>query len=71
MKPMTAEQIAKYLQSYGFIRSHGVGSHRGYFNPETGKRTVIPFHSKKTLPQGTLIAICKQAAIPKPPRLRR
>jgi predicted RNA binding protein YcfA (HicA-like mRNA interferase family) len=46
MKPMNAAQIMKYLQEHGFIKSHGVGSHRGMFNPQTGKRTVIPFHGK-------------------------
>jgi predicted RNA binding protein YcfA (HicA-like mRNA interferase family) len=68
MKPMNAAQIMKYLQEHGFIKSHGVGSHRGMFNPQTGKRIVIPFHGKEPLPQGTLLAICRQAGVPKPQR---
>ena len=68
MKPLNAEQMAEYLRGVGFIKSHGVGSHRGMFNPVTGRRTVIPFHGKEPLPQGTLIAICRQAGVPRPPR---
>lgn len=68
MKPLNAAQMAEYLRGFGFIKSHGVGSHRGMFNPVTGRRTVIPFHGKEPLPQGTLIAICRQAGVPRPPR---
>ena len=68
MKPLNADQVAAYLRKFGFIRSYGVGSHRGMFNPETRKRTVIPFHGKEPLPQGTLNAIFRQAGVPKPQR---
>lgn len=68
MKPLNARQIAEYLRGLGFVPSHGVGSHRGMFNPVTGKCTVIPFHGNEPLPQGTLNAICRQAGVPKPQR---
>lgn len=68
MKPLTADETEAYLRQYGFERGHGVGSHQGWFNPETGRTTVVPHHGNKTLPQGLLNAIFNQAGIPKPRR---
>ena len=68
MKPMTARQAEAWIKSQGCVRSHGVGSNRGWINPSNGKYTVIPFHGNKTLPQGTLIAIFNQLGIEKPKR---
>ena len=68
MKPMNARQVEAHLRAHGFIRSHGVGSHRGWFNPVTNRYVVVPHNGNRTLPQGTLNAIFNQAGIPKPPR---
>ena len=68
MKPLTARQVEEYLRAAGFVPSHGEGGHRGWFNPATRRRTVIPFHGNRVLPQGILIAIFNQAGIPKPRR---
>ncbi len=38
------------------------GSHRIYFNEETKRRVVVPFH-KEDLPIGTLLEILKEAGI--------
>ena len=68
MKPLTAREVEGYLRANGFVRSHGVGSHQGWFNPNTGRSTVVPFHGNRTLPQGLLMAIFNQAGIAKPKR---
>jgi len=68
MKPLTPRQVEAHLRANGFIRSHGVGSHRGWFNPVTNRYTVVPHHGNAPLPQGTLNAIFNQAGIPKPSR---
>jgi len=68
MKPMTASEVEAHLKANGFVRGHGVGSHRGWYNPDTGRSTVVPFHGGRVLPQGTLQAIFNQAWIPKPKR---
>lgn len=64
MKPMTAAQVEALLRNNGFVRGHGSGSHRGYFNPVTGRQTVVPYHGNRTLPQGLLLGIFRQAGIP-------
>lgn len=68
MKPLTAKEVEAHLRANGFVRSHGVGSHRGWFNPKTGRLTVVPSHGNKTLQQGLLNAIFSEAGIPKPKR---
>ena len=67
-KPLTAKQVEDILHKAGFIRSHGVGSHRGWFDPASGRHVTIPFHGGRTLPQDTLLAIFRQAGIAKPQR---
>jgi len=68
MKPLTAKQVEEILSVHGFVRKFGVGSHFGWYNPITKRRTVVPHHANRILPQGMLIAIFRQAGIPKPPR---
>ncbi len=68
MKPLTARQVEEILRQNGFVRIVGTGSHVGWFNAATGKRTVVPHHGNRTLGQGLLNAIFNQAGIPKPQR---
>lgn len=66
MKPLTAREVESILREHGFVRCHGVGSHNGWYNPDTGRSTVVPFHGNRTLQQGLLNAIFNEAGIPKP-----
>ena len=68
MKPLNAVQVEAILRANGFIRSHGKGSHFGWFNPVTGRTTTVPHHGNRTLLQGTLNGIFNEAGIPKPKR---
>ncbi|MDQ3259599.1 MAG: type II toxin-antitoxin system HicA family toxin, partial [Pseudomonadota bacterium] len=61
---LTSKDVIKILERKGFVLDHTSGSHRVYFNAETNRRAVVPFHNKD-LPIGTLIAILKAAAIPR------
>jgi predicted RNA binding protein YcfA (HicA-like mRNA interferase family) len=56
--------IIKVLEKKGFVLDRSKGSHRLYYNLDTKRRVVIPFH-KKDLPKGTLFEILKQAGINK------
>jgi predicted RNA binding protein YcfA (HicA-like mRNA interferase family) len=62
---MLPKEIVRYLEKngFGFIKSNG--SHRKYYNPTTGKTTVVPYHDKPLKP-GTEKAILKQAGLDKP-----
>jgi len=68
MKPLTAKEVEDILVEHGFVCKSSVGSHFGWYNPVTGRRTLVAHHGNRTLPQGTLNAIFNQAGIPKPKR---
>lgn len=60
--PMTPAEMAKLLEANGFRFERANGSHRFYRNPETGKTTTVPYHSKDLKP-GIEKAILKQAGL--------
>lgn len=61
--PMTPKEIIRILKKNGFkeIRQPGT-SHLRMVNPETGKQTTVPMHSKE-LGKGLEQAILKQAGL--------
>jgi predicted RNA binding protein YcfA (HicA-like mRNA interferase family) len=59
---LTPKQVISILTQKGFIFDRSSGSHYIYYNPDTGRKAVIPFHNKD-LPKGTLNQILKQAGI--------
>ena len=61
--PMTPKEMVKYLKANGFeeVRQTGT-SHLRLRNPQTGKQTTVPMHSKE-LKKGTEQAILKQAGL--------
>ncbi|MEM8718346.1 MAG: type II toxin-antitoxin system HicA family toxin [Cyanobacteria bacterium P01_G01_bin.39] len=58
---LTARQVIKQLKKAGFIEIGQTGSHLKLFNRETRRTAIIPVHSNKIIPLGTLKAIEKQA----------
>ena len=68
MRPLSAREVEDLLRQNGFVRITGKGSHVGWFNPQTGRRTVVPHHGAGKLGQGLLNAIFNQAGMPKPRR---
>lgn len=60
--PMTSKEMIKYLEKNGFKAVSQNGSHVKLSNPDTGKQTIVPYHSK-TLKKGLEQAILKQAGL--------
>ncbi|HEC99032.1 MAG TPA: type II toxin-antitoxin system HicA family toxin [Proteobacteria bacterium] len=62
---MKYRELAKKLRGFGCyeVQRRGGGSHRKWFNPESGKGTVIPDWGDKDLKHGTIKAILKQLGI--------
>ena len=57
-------KVIRKLRKAGFVFDrHAKGSHEIWYNPQTHRRTVIPNHSGKDIPKGTLRAIIQQAAL--------
>lgn len=59
---ITPGRLIKILKSLGFQFDHSTGSHFIFYNPETKKRAVVPYHAKD-LPKGTIMTILKEAGI--------
>jgi predicted RNA binding protein YcfA (HicA-like mRNA interferase family) len=60
---VTAPALARAQEKEGFLLSRSKGSHRIYHQPETGKRVVLPYHSGRTIPPGTLANTLREAGI--------
>lgn len=62
---MRYKEIAKLLRSMGCyeIPRRSGGSHRKWFNPGSGRGTVIPDWGDKDLKKGTVKAALKQLGI--------
>ncbi|MEZ4862142.1 MAG: type II toxin-antitoxin system HicA family toxin [Caldilineaceae bacterium] len=59
---LTPRAIIKLLEEHGFILDRVRGSHHIYYQPESGRRAVVPMH-RQDLPRGTMLSILKQAGI--------
>ncbi|MCA1623870.1 MAG: type II toxin-antitoxin system HicA family toxin [Acidobacteria bacterium] len=61
---MTAREVETLLRQYGFQLLSQKGSHRKWRHPEKGLQVIVPGHSNRTLPLGTLRNILVAAEIP-------
>lgn len=62
LSSFSPKKLIKILKEFGFKLDHPTGSHFIFYNPQTKKRAVIPYHLKD-LPKGTLMSILKEAGI--------
>ncbi len=62
---LSSNHLIKILIGKGFIFKRSKGSHHIYYNSATNKTVSVPLHGNKDLKKGTLLAILKQAGIPK------
>ena len=60
---LTAKQVIKQLKDAGFIAIGQTGSHLKLFHQETRRTAIVPIHSNKIIPMGTLKAIEKQSGV--------
>ena len=60
---LTAKEVIKQLKNNGFVEVKQTGSHLKLFNPDTKRTTIVPIHSSKIIPIGTLKSIEKQSKV--------
>ncbi len=60
---LNAKQVITQLKDAGFVEVSQSGSHLKLFNTETRRTVIVPVHTSKVLPLGTLKSIEKQADI--------
>lgn len=61
---LTAKELLRILQQFGFEVDHATGSHYILYRKENKLRAVVPYH-KKDLSPGTLLSILRAANISK------
>ena len=59
---LTPRTVLRMLRDAGFTVDHQTGSHVVLYQPSSGRRVVVPIHSR-SMPRGTLLAILKQAGL--------
>lgn len=64
IRVFNAREIERLLSSYGFVLISQKGSHKKWRNLSTGRQVIVPFHSGRNLPLGTLRNILTNAEIP-------
>lgn len=64
LRVFTAREIERVLSKYGFTLISQKGSHRKWRNFTTGRQVIVPSHSGRNLPVGTLRNILTNAEIP-------
>jgi predicted RNA binding protein YcfA (HicA-like mRNA interferase family) len=57
------QQLIQALERVGFVRKRQKGSHLHMWREADKKRVTVPVHKGKTVPQGTLRAILRDADI--------
>lgn len=61
-KQIKANELVKILERAGFVRRRSRGSHL-ILKHSDGRRTIVPMHSSKNIPIGTLKAILKDVRL--------
>lgn len=56
---LTGKELAKIVETFGFVYSHTTGSHMVYKHTD-GRRTTIPHHSGEEIGPGLLNKIIKK-----------
>ncbi len=59
---VTSKKLIKILKTFGFELDHFTGSHFIFYNRQTKKRQLVPYHIKN-LPKGTLMSILREVGI--------
>lgn len=60
---LSPKYLIKLLESNGFVFKRAKGSHQVFYNADSNKTAIVPYHGGKDLKKGTFLAILKQAGI--------
>ena len=60
-----SKDLVKILKSIGFLEHRQKSTSHLMMKHSDGRRTIVPMHSNKDIPKGTLLAILKDIPITK------
>ena len=58
----TAKELGRALSKAGFVKIDQTGSHQKFRHPD-GRQSIVPYHSKRTIPPKTLKNILEGAEL--------
>jgi predicted RNA binding protein YcfA (HicA-like mRNA interferase family) len=64
IRQFTARELERLLIRFGFILISQKGSHKKWRNLSTGRQVIVPSHSGRNIPLGTLRSILTSSQIP-------
>ncbi len=60
---VTADVIIRVLKKAGFVKADQSGSHQKWYNPETGKQTIVAYHRGEIIRPKTFRRILEGAGL--------
>jgi predicted RNA binding protein YcfA (HicA-like mRNA interferase family) len=60
---MKAREVEQLVLAAGWVFAGSKGSHRKYKHPNRPGSVIIPWHGKRDVATGTLLAILRQAGL--------
>ena len=60
---LSPNRLIIFLEENGFIFKRSKGSHQLYYNPDSKKTIIVPFHGGRDMKKGTFYAIFRQAGL--------
>ena len=64
IRQFTARELERLLKRFGFALISQKGSHKKWRNLSTGRQVIVPSHSGRKIPLGTLRNILTNSQIP-------
>ena len=64
IRQFTARELERLLSRFGFILISQKGSHKKWRNLSNGRQVIVPSHSGRKIPLGTLRNILTNSQIP-------
>jgi predicted RNA binding protein YcfA (HicA-like mRNA interferase family) len=61
MPQVTAGELARFLESQGFVKDRQSGSHLTLWHPQRNVSVTIPFHTSCDIGRGLAVRILKDA----------
>lgn len=72
MHPLTAKEVIRILEAYGFVHKRTRGSHYIFIHQQSGIMVPVPVHGKSTpIFIGTFMRIIEQSGLPKEAFLKK
>ena len=60
---MKSSELIRLVERAGWIEIRQKGSHKIFYNIDTGESVSVPYHSSREVPKGTAIKVLKKIGL--------